>query len=177
MSPDLGTRGNRIRTVMEQVENEIIEWLKCYSLRNQVKFAAAGIGFSTGEEICRRTGTIHHRRKSAVLSMKEIFSKSYDVYATGGIPLQVQDGVTGFIVPTGDVDKVASRLEELVSQQDLRAKMGGAARRVVGKDDKRFNVAQLANWLHICETVETAAAVHKGTQSLPVVDLKPAQEE
>jgi glycosyltransferase involved in cell wall biosynthesis len=47
--------------------------------------------------------------------------------ATGSRSL-VEEGVTGFLVPTGDVDAYAARLALLVRDTDLRARMGEAGR-------------------------------------------------
>jgi glycosyltransferase involved in cell wall biosynthesis len=48
--------------------------------------------------------------------------------ATGGLPELVEDGVTGFVVPVGDVDALADRLGRLLEDEELRVRMGQAAR-------------------------------------------------
>jgi glycosyltransferase involved in cell wall biosynthesis len=48
--------------------------------------------------------------------------------ATGGLPELVEDGVTGFLVPIGDVDTLADRLGRLLEDEELRVRMGQAAR-------------------------------------------------
>jgi glycosyltransferase involved in cell wall biosynthesis len=50
-----------------------------------------------------------------------------DVGAVGDV---VSDGVTGFIVPPGDVDRLFEVLLELLGDPDLRSRMGQAGRRV-----------------------------------------------
>jgi D-inositol-3-phosphate glycosyltransferase len=50
---------------------------------------------------------------------------AYDVQAFSGI---VENGVTGRLVPVGDVDGLARSLEELLSDPALRARMGASAR-------------------------------------------------
>jgi glycosyltransferase involved in cell wall biosynthesis len=47
--------------------------------------------------------------------------------AVGGIPEQVEDNKTGFLVPSEDACNMARRLETLLSDVDLRRKMGAAA--------------------------------------------------
>lgn len=42
----------------------------------------------------------------------------------GGIPEQVEDGATGFLVPLGDVQAMAIRIEQLIGDDELRRKMG-----------------------------------------------------
>jgi glycosyltransferase involved in cell wall biosynthesis len=48
--------------------------------------------------------------------------------ATGGLPELVEDGVTGFLVPVGDVDTLTNRLGRLLEDEELRVRMGQAAR-------------------------------------------------
>ncbi|GAB4195693.1 MAG: glycosyltransferase family 1 protein [Roseiflexaceae bacterium] len=48
--------------------------------------------------------------------------------AVGGITYTIQDGVTGALVPPRDPEALAGRLRELLSQPELRAQMGRAAR-------------------------------------------------
>jgi len=47
----------------------------------------------------------------------------------GGAGEAVEDGVTGYLVPRGDVETLRDRLRRLVDDPDLRARMGRAARR------------------------------------------------
>ncbi len=48
--------------------------------------------------------------------------------AVGGVPELVEDGKTGFLVPSGDADKLASALTTLLEDERLRQRMGAAAR-------------------------------------------------
>jgi glycosyltransferase involved in cell wall biosynthesis len=62
----------------------------------------------------------------------------------GGIPETVDDGATGFLVPERDVDALADRLERLVRDPVLRARMGEAARRKMEQEfDNRVRVKAL----------------------------------
>ena len=47
--------------------------------------------------------------------------------AVGGIPEQVEDGLNGFLVPAGDAPALAERLTHLLSDHELRARMGNQA--------------------------------------------------
>jgi len=47
---------------------------------------------------------------------------------TTGVPFVNQDGVTGLTVPPGDASALAAALQTLVTDHDLRARMGAAAR-------------------------------------------------
>lgn len=49
----------------------------------------------------------------------------------GGTPEVVRDGVTGFLVEYGDVSVLTDRIVSLLSDQDLRHRMGQAGRRMV----------------------------------------------
>jgi len=46
---------------------------------------------------------------------------------TGGLAYLVQDGITGFTVPGGDVAALANRLTQLIDDSDLRQKLGSQA--------------------------------------------------
>lgn len=48
--------------------------------------------------------------------------------AVGGITFTIADGETGFLVPPRDPEALAVRLQQLLADPDLRAKMGKAAR-------------------------------------------------
>jgi glycosyltransferase involved in cell wall biosynthesis len=41
-----------------------------------------------------------------------------------GIPEQVADGESGYLIPTGDAETLAQRLDELLSDAELRERMG-----------------------------------------------------
>jgi glycosyltransferase involved in cell wall biosynthesis len=47
--------------------------------------------------------------------------------AVGGIPEQIEDGRSGFLVPAGDAPALAERLTRLLSDHELRARMGAQA--------------------------------------------------
>lgn len=61
----------------------------------------------------------------------EAMAQGLPVVATpvGGIPCLVEDGVTGFLVPTGDAVTLAQRIMALVGDPALTCKMGQASRR------------------------------------------------
>jgi glycosyltransferase involved in cell wall biosynthesis len=61
-----------------------------------------------------------------------------------GVPELVEDGVSGFTVPPGDVATLADRLDRLLADPGLRARMGAAGRARV---EDAFDQAKEAAWL------------------------------
>ncbi|HXF48611.1 MAG TPA: glycosyltransferase [Verrucomicrobiae bacterium] len=53
---------------------------------------------------------------------------------TGGLPEVMRDGVSGFLVPPEDVNALAEKIELLVSDENLRKRMGKAGREFVRKN-------------------------------------------
>jgi glycosyltransferase involved in cell wall biosynthesis len=68
--------------------------------------------------------------------------------AVAGIPEIVEDGVTGLLVPTGDVESLEAALTRLAEQPQLRRRLGAAAAvRVATRYDARANCAELVDLL------------------------------
>ena len=59
---------------------------------------------------------------------------------TGGLPEVIEPGVTGFLLPVGDVDGMAERAVEILSDERLRDRMGKAGRE---QSIARFDVARV----------------------------------
>ena len=68
------------------------------------------------------------RSEGTPVSAIETLASGRPVVATdvGGTRDVVNDGVSGFLVPFGDVDAAAERLERLARDPELRARMGAA---------------------------------------------------
>jgi glycosyltransferase involved in cell wall biosynthesis len=67
--------------------------------------------------------------------------------AVGGIPEQIQEGRTGFLVPPGDVEVMTARLTQLLSDERLRKHMGQqAAEDVRERFDLRHQVDVYLTW-------------------------------
>jgi len=66
------------------------------------------------------------RREGFGLTVSEAMWKRTPVVATdvGGIPLQVLDGQTGYLVDSGDYDTAADRVIELLEDEALRGQLG-----------------------------------------------------
>ncbi|MBL4844250.1 MAG: glycosyltransferase [Planctomycetes bacterium] len=62
--------------------------------------------------------------------------------AAGGAPEVVREGVTGFVVPVGDVEALAERILRLAESPELRATFGAAARSWI---HERFSLEAMAD--------------------------------
>ncbi|KAL5628563.1 hypothetical protein BROUX41_003311 [Berkeleyomyces rouxiae] len=68
----------------------------------------------------------------------------------GGIPIQVQDGVNGFLVDASDADAVADHLVNLTTDPDLWHRMSEAAR--TGVSDEVGTVGNALSWFYLAAT-------------------------
>lgn len=67
--------------------------------------------------------------------------------AVGGIPEQIKEARTGFLVPPGDVEAMTARLTQLLSNEGLRAQMGQqAAEDARERFDLRHQVDAYLGW-------------------------------
>ena len=84
--------------------------------------------------------------ESFSLTCLEASAHGLAVIATrcGGPEEIVEDGVTGFLVPVGDVAAMAARIADLLSDPSRAAAMGEAGRRLV---NERFSTANLRRQL------------------------------
>lgn len=85
-------------------------------------------------------------RESGLIVVKEASAAEVVPIGTrhGGIPEIIDDGVTGFLVPERDVATLAERLERVVTDAALRARLGAAARQKMLREyDVRTRVAAL----------------------------------
>jgi glycosyltransferase involved in cell wall biosynthesis len=62
-------------------------------------------------------------------------------YGVGGVPEGIQHERTGFLVPKGDIAKLADHLEYLLKNEKQRRKMGDEGRRFI---ESRFSIEALA---------------------------------
>lgn len=86
-------------------------------------------------------------REGFGLTVSEALWKGTPVVATavGGIPLQVIDGETGFLVPPGDYDAAAERVLRILRDEDLRRGLGERGREHVRRN---FLITRLLrDWL------------------------------
>lgn len=72
-------------------------------------------------------------------------------YRSGGIPLQIKDGVNGYLVKTGDTDEVAEKMYELLTNENKYKKMSKAAEEESRKDV--YTVTNAIRWLYLATTL------------------------
>ena len=69
-------------------------------------------------------------QETAPMVIQEAMASGVPIVASNicGIPYQVDDGKTGFLVPPGDIEALADRLSTLLSNGAMREQFGAAAR-------------------------------------------------
>ena len=66
----------------------------------------------------------------------------------GGIPEIVRDGLDGFLVPPENPAALAAKLEKVITDAELRRKLGGNARAgFLARFEQRNMVRDQADWL------------------------------
>ncbi len=85
----------------------------------------------------------------------EAMALSIPVVATkiGGVPMVIEHGVNGLLVPSGDVEQLGQAISSILADEALRARLGAAARSSVERD---FNWAEVSR--HMCSLFESAMA-------------------
>lgn len=88
-------------------------------------------------------------REGFEVKVSEAIHKGKPIIATraGGIPLQVRDGETGFLVDVGDTDAVAQHLWDLLTDRELYARM--SARAATSVSDEVGTVGNAACWMFL----------------------------
>ena len=66
--------------------------------------------------------------QSGLIPLAYSFSKSVVATSVGGLPEQMQDGIQGFLIPPGDEGYFASKIIQLLRDEELRTKLGNNAR-------------------------------------------------
>jgi len=88
-------------------------------------------------------------REGFGLTVTEALWKSIPVVASnvGGIPMQIVDGETGFLVDPEDYSEVAARIVKILKNPELGAKLGGSAHNQV--KEHFLIIHQLLSWLEV----------------------------
>ncbi|KAF1832769.1 trehalose phosphorylase [Decorospora gaudefroyi] len=90
-------------------------------------------------------------REGFEVKVSEALHKGTPIIATraGGIPLQVQDGKSGFLVRPGDHDAVAKHLYDLFTDSELHSTMSEFASKHVS--DEVSTVGNALGWLYLAD--------------------------
>lgn len=94
------------------------------------------------------------------VTLMEAMASGLPVLATrvGGISELVEDGISGFLVPPGNVEALTARLRNLLTDQKLRECMGEAGRKKVSAD---FNQEIEAN--RLAQLINTGSVAARGS--------------
>ncbi|WP_425084702.1 glycosyltransferase family 4 protein [Ruegeria profundi] len=85
------------------------------------------------------------------VTLMEAMASGLPVLATrvGGISELVEDGVSGYLVPPGNADALTARLRDLLSDADLRARMGQEGRaKVTAEFNQKTEASRLAKLIN-----------------------------
>lgn len=110
------------------------------SMRDAVTFA----GFRSQDEVADYLAktdifALPSFAEGVPVVLMEAMASNVPVVTTriAGIAELVEDGVSGYLVPPGDVESLVERLNRLLSDEEIRAQMGEAGRRMVIEE---FNI-------------------------------------
>lgn len=126
--------------------------LKTYELTDCITYVGKKFGEEKDRIFAQSDIFVHPTLKDCFpLVLLEAMQFSLPVVSTyeGGIPDIVDEGVSGFLVPGKDADKLAERLELLINDADMRIKMGNAGRQKF--EDKYTNEKFEKQMIYILE--------------------------
>jgi len=83
------------------------------------------------------------RQETAPVVILEAMAAGKPVVATdvGGVRDLIENDVSGFVVPAGDVDQMAQRIGQLLKDEDLRERMGQRGKEIAWERFRRDAVA------------------------------------
>jgi len=94
----------------------------------------------------------------------------------GGLADAVVDGVTGFVVPKRDIDRLVEVVERLLDDRALAERLGAGARaRIEEKFDMRKNTREMERYFEEYATLDTGRRIPTGP-SLPSLDDQPRRK-
>ena len=85
-------------------------------------------------------------------------------YKTGGIPLQIQNNITGILVPRGNISQVAEHMHTLLTNKKLYAAMSKNAKEMTKQEV--FTVANAINWLFLATELLQNGGLQGNMQTL-----------
>lgn len=84
----------------------------------------------------------------------------------GSVHETVRDGITGFLTETGDVDQTVSRWHQLLTDQDLRQRMGLAGRTLVMENGSLDRM--VAGYEQLVREIYASKCANHATQPQPI---------
>ncbi len=87
----------------------------------------------------------------------------------GGLAFLIQDGVTGYHIPSRDPEALANRLYTLLADESCRESMGRAARRYAERFDWAIIAERIVNVY--ADLLGRHATADNDIASLPLVDI------
>jgi glycosyltransferase involved in cell wall biosynthesis len=102
------------------------------------------------------------RQEGLPIAILEGMASRLPLIATpvGAIPTVIQNGRTGVLVPSENVELLARAIVDLLQDHEKRERLGSAARRLV---EEEFSAARMtADYLRVYEDAVAASAVGTG---------------
>lgn len=120
---------------------------------------------------CRFALQLSHKEGLEVKVSEALhMGKPIIIYRAGGMPLQVQDGMNGFIIESGQTHQVAEHMYSLLTDNQLYTKMSANARSMVGQDF--FTVRNTLKWLWLAnEMLEKGSVTGDGKNINDLIGL------
>ena len=85
-------------------------------------------------------------------------------YNTGGIPLQIQNNITGILVPRGNISEVAEHMHSLLTDKKLYATMSKNAKEMIKQEV--FTASNAINWLFLATELLQNGGLQGNMQTL-----------
>ncbi|OGI16176.1 MAG: hypothetical protein A2Z52_01095 [Candidatus Moranbacteria bacterium RBG_19FT_COMBO_42_6] len=85
-------------------------------------------------------------------------------YRAGGIPLQIEHGVTGFLVKIGSTSQVAQHLHDLLTDRNKYSIMSRNAQKKVNQD--YFTVSNASKWLYLATELTEKGSIRGNCRSV-----------
>jgi len=109
----------------------IREWMTTHDLEGNVKFLGSLTQDELAEEYKRCVLlALPSGQETSPIVIGDIMAVGKPVVATrvGAVPYLVDDGQTGFVVDVGDIDALANRILTILTDDELRSRMGKRAK-------------------------------------------------
>jgi len=148
MSQEMGSLSFHLRLAGRTTSPRYEEMLRDYVSENGLGKVVAFLGMLDKKALLKEYAecavlVLPSRQENAPMAIIEAMAAAKPVVATrvGGIPDLVEHGKTGFLVEPGDALSMAHSITKLLSDAELRLRLGAQARR---QASARFRLAEVA---------------------------------